>query len=164
VLRLAFAALAIVIATDPHLLSQPRTVLLCVVDTRPDQLGAYDPPSGPFAIGMYQQLVGRRLKDSSELNIIVFPASLQRDILPEVQRLNCFWVLQLWYHRYADDDVFGQTQPRGARFDSLLFTLWNGATRKVIESGSGFVSLREPRLAPYSSFSKQILKTLNHLR
>jgi hypothetical protein len=164
VLRFVFAALVIVIATNPRLFAQPRTVSLCIVDTRPDQVGPYDPPAGPFAIGMYQQFVGRRLKDNSELNITVFPASQQRDILPEVHRLNCSWVLQLRYYRYADDDVFGQNQPRGARFDSLLFTLWNGATRKVIESGRGFVSLREPPLTPYASFRKQVLKTLNQLR
>ena len=164
VLRFVFAVLIIVIATDPCLFSQPRTVAICIVDTRPDQVGPYDPPAGPFAIGMYQQFVGRRLKDSSELNIIVLPASLQRDILPEVHRLNCSWVLQLWYRRYADEDVFGQTQPRGARFDSLLFTLWNGATQKVIESGRGFVSLREPRLTPYASFRKQVLKIVNQRR
>lgn len=161
---LRFVFVVIVIATSPGLFAQPRTVSLCVVDTRPDQVAPCDPPAGPFAIGMYQQFVGRRLKDSSELKTTVFPASLQREILPEVQRLNCSWVLQLWYHRYADEDVFGQTQPRGARFDSLSFTLWNGATRKVIESGAGFVSVREPVLTPYASFRRQVLKTLNQLR
>jgi hypothetical protein len=163
-LRFVFAALVIVVATNPRLFAHPRSVSLCIVDTRPDRASPYDPPAGPFAIGMYQQFLGQKLKDSSELNITVFPASLQNDILPEVHRLNCSWVLQLRYHRYADDDAFGQTQPRGARFDSLLFTLWNGATRKVIESGSGFVSLREPPLTPYASFRKQVLKTLNQLR
>ena len=54
--------------------------------------------------------------------------------------------------------------PPGHGNASLLFTLWNGATRKVIENGSGFVSPRRPRLLPYASFSKQILKTLNQLR
>lgn len=161
---LRFVLVVIVIATNPHLFAQPRTVSLCIVDTRPDQVAPYDPPAGPFAIEMYRQFVGRRLKDSSELNITVFPASLQRDILPEVHRLNCSWVLQLRYHRYEDDDVFSQTQPRGARFDSLLFTLWNGTTRKVIENGAGLVSLGEPLLTPYASFRRQVLKALNQLR
>jgi hypothetical protein len=89
-----FASLAVVGATHSYLLSQPRTVSLCIVDTKPDRAGPYEPPAGPFAIGMYQQLAGRRLKDGSALHLIVFPASLQADIIvPEVQRLKCSWVL-----------------------------------------------------------------------
>lgn len=162
--RFSFASLALAVATTPQLYSQSGTVSLCIVDTRPGQAGPYDPPAGPFAIGMYQQLDGQILKNGSGLYITVFPASLQRDILPEVHRLNCSWVLQLWLHLYEDDDVFDQSRPRGARFDSLTFALWNGATRKVLERGSGFVSLREPKVTPYASFSKQILKSLNQLR
>ena len=109
---------------------------------------------------MYQQLAGQKLKDGSDLNIIVFPASLQQDILPEVQRLNCSWVLQLSYHTYVDDDASGQG---GTRFDSLLFPLWNGATQRVVENGSGFAFPRRSRLSPYATFSKQILKALNQL-
>ena len=159
-----FAAMAIPIATNSSLFSQPSTVSLCIVDTRLAHVGLYDPPAGPFATGMYQQLAGRRLKNGSKLHIIVFPASLQADIAPEVHRLNCSWVLQLRYRQQVDDDVFGQIYPRGTRFDSLLFTLWNGATGKVLESGGGLVSLREPPLTPYVSFRKQVLKALNHLR
>jgi hypothetical protein len=158
------AAMAIPLATNPTLFSQPSTVSLCIVDTRLAQMGLYDPPAGPFATGMYQQLDGRRLKNGSKLHIIVFPASMQSDIVSEVHRLNCSWVLQLRYRQQLDDDVFGQTYPRGTRLDSLLFTLWNGATGKVLESGGGFVSLREPLLTPYVSFRKQVLKALNQLR
>jgi hypothetical protein len=164
VLRFVLIFEAIFIATIPRLFSQPHIVSLCIVDTRPEQVGPYDPPAGPFAIGMYRQLIGQRLKDGSELNIIVFPATQQRDILPEVRRLNCFWVLQLWYHRYEDGDVFHQTQPRGVHADTLFFTLWNGATGKGIDGGGGFVSSHDSGLTPYPSFRKQILKTLNHLR
>ena len=159
-----FACLAIALATIPHLFSQPHAVSLCIVDTKPFAAGPYDPPAGPFATEMYRWLAGRALKDGSELNITVFPASLQWDILPEVQRLNCSWVLQLWYHRFADGNVFGQTPARGARFDTLSFTLWNGKTRKIIKSGGGFVSLREPMLTPYASLCKEILKALTQLR
>jgi len=159
---LVFAVAAV--ASNLSLFSQPRPVSLCIVDTKSVRAGDYDPPAGPFATGMYEQLAGSRLRDGSKLHITVFPASLQPDIVPEVQRLRCFWVLQLWYEPYADGYVFPQTQPRGARFDRLLFTLWNGSTRKVIGSGSRFVSLREPQLAPYASFRQQILKTLNQLR
>lgn len=161
---LIIAALVNVGVSNQHLLSQARTVSICIVDTRSEQAGDYDPPAGPFATGMYQQLAGRKLKDGSDHNITVFPATKQTDIMPEVHRLNCDWVLQLWYHRYVDDDVFAQPHPRGARFDSLLFTFWDGATRKVVQSGSGFVSLGGPRLTPYASFWKQIWKALNHQR
>lgn len=161
---ISFTALALAIATNQHLFSQPPTVSLCIVDTRPHQVGPYDPPAGPFAIGMYQQLDGQKLKNGSDLHITVFPASHQPEILPEVRRLDCSWVLQLWYHLYANDDAFGQSQPRGARFDTLTFALWNGATQKVVESGGGLVSLREPKFTPYASFSKQILNRLNQQR
>ena len=159
------AAVAIPIATNPTLFSQPSTVSLCIVDTRLSYVSLYDPPAGPFAIGMYRQLAGRRLKNGFKLHIIVFPASLQSDIVPEVHRLNCSWVLQLRYHQQLDDDVFGQTYPRGTRFDSLLFTLWNGATGKVLDSGGGFVSLRRtPVDALCILFRKKVLKALNQLR
>lgn len=161
---LVFAGLAFLLTTNLRLFSQPRTVSLCVVDTRPDRVGPYDPPAGPFAIGMFQQLAGRKLKDSSELNVIVLPALKEPEILPEIHHLNCSWVLQLWYQRYGEADAFGQSEPRGAQVDSLYFRLWNGATGKVAESGGGFVSLRGLRLTPYASFRKEILKTLNHLR
>lgn len=161
---LVLAALAVPIAKESTMFPQPRAVSLCIADTRLPRVALYDPPAGPFATGMYQQLAGRHLKNGSKLHIIVFPASLQSDIEHEVHRLNCSWVLQLRYREQLDDDVFGQTYPRNTRFDSLLFTLWNGATGTVLESGSGFVSLREPLLTPYASFRKRVLKALNQLR
>ncbi|UWZ86921.1 hypothetical protein [Occallatibacter riparius] len=155
------AALAAVIPTPNRLFSQPPPTSLCIVDTKPDQAGSYDPPAGPFAIGMYQQLAGQRLRNKAQLNIIVLPASLQRDIVPEVQRLHCSWVLQLWYYQHQDNDVFRESEPRGVPFDRLVFTLSNGATRKIVESGGGLISLRGPVLTPYESFRKQILAALN---
>jgi len=88
---------------------------------------------------------------------------MQQETEPEVHRLNCSWVLQLWYRR-ADEDAFGQVQPRGAHFNSVLFILWSSTTREVIEKGAGFVSLAtKPPLTPFASFRKQILKKLNRL-
>lgn len=113
---------------------------------------------------MYQELAGRRLQNGTTLQITVLPASMQQEIEPEIHRLNCSWVLQLWHRRNADEDVFGQVPPRNARFDSLLFTLWNGTTQEVIENGAGFVSLAtKPPLTPFALFRKQILKKLNRL-
>lgn len=113
---------------------------------------------------MYQELAGRRLQNGATLQITVLPASMQQEIEPEVHRLNCSLVLQLWYRRKGDEDVFGQVQPRGAHFDDLLFTLWSSRTREVIENGAGFVSLAtKPPLTPFAQFREQILKKLNRL-
>ena len=102
--------------------------------------------------------------NGATLQITVLPASMQQEIDPEVHHINCSWVLQLWYRRNADEDVSGQALPRGARFDSLLFTLWSSSTREVIEKGAGFVSLAtKPPLTPFAMFRKQILKKLNRL-
>lgn len=84
--------------------------------------------------------------------------------MTEVHRLNCLWVLQLRYQQQVNDDVFGQTYPRRTRFDTLLYTLWNGSTRKVIKSGSGVVSVGDTLLTPYAIFAKQVLKALSHQR
>ncbi len=157
----ACVALAIVLGTTSQVLSQPHASSLCIVDTKPDRLSQYDPPAGPFAIAMFQQLDGRRLQSGALLHITVLPASMQQDILQEVHRLDCSWVLQLSLQRSTDADVFGQPQPRGLRFGNLLYTLWNGATGKVVESGAGFVSQSKPPLTPFAVFRKQILKKLN---
>lgn len=161
--RLVFPGLLFALSTNSAPSAQPRAVSLCIVDTKLPQVSLYDPPAGPFAAGMYMQLAGRRLKDGSKLNLVVFPASPESTILPEVHRLNCSWVLQLRYHQQKEDDVFRQTYPRRTGFDSLLYTLWSGSTREIIKSGSGIVSLGDHPLTPYASFGKQILKALNQL-
>lgn len=160
----AYAALAIVIVTSPEVLSQmhePST--LCIVDTKSDPLSQYDPSAGPYAIGMYQQLAGRKLQSGAELQITVLPASMQQDVQQEVHRLHCSWVLQLRYQRRTDGDAFGQPQPRSLPFGNLLYTLWNGTTGKVVERGAGFVSQDKPYLTPFAAFRKQILKKLNQM-
>ena len=159
----ACAALAIVIVTNSQLLSQLHASSLCIVDTKSDRLSQYDPSAGPYAIGMYQQLAGQRLQSGAVLNITVLPASMQQDIPQEVHRLHCSWVLQLWYQRSADGDLFGQAQPRSLPFGNLRFTLWNGATGKVVERGGGIVSKGKPLLTPYAAFRKQILKKLSQM-
>jgi hypothetical protein len=122
-------------------------------------------------IAMYSQLAGQRLRNGTPLHITVLPASTQRDILPEVHRLHCSWLLQLWYHRSTDRDASAGDFyiPMGDE-DSLLFTLWNADTQKVVARGSG-VAMRESQgdtsLVPnpqlYSALARQILKRLNQL-
>ena len=159
--RLLFIGPVFVLSTSSVLFSQPHAVSLCIVDTKLPQVSLYDPPAGPFATGMYLQLAGRGLKDGSKLNIVVFPATPESTILPEVHRLHCSWVLQLRYVQQRDDDVFRETYPRRTGLDSLVYTLWNGSTRDVIKTGSGVVSVGDHLLTPYASFGIQILKALN---
>ena len=156
--------LGFIVMTGCSAWSQPGSLSLCIVHTKSHSSDQYEPSAGPDAIAMYQELAGRRLQNGATLQITVLPASMQQEIEPEVHRLNCSWVLQLWYRRNADQDVFGQVQPRSAHFDSLLFTLWSSTTREVIEKGAGFVSLAtKPPLTPFALFRKQILKKLNRL-
>jgi len=155
-----FPGLLFVLSTSSALPLQPRAVSLCVVDTKLPYVSLYDPPAGPFATGMYRQLAGRQLKDGSKLHIIVFPASPESTIVPEIHRVNCSWVLQLRFQ--LADEVFGQTYPRRTEFDSLLYTVWNGATGEIVKRGSGLVPLPKPVLTPYTSIGKQVLEALNH--
>jgi hypothetical protein len=156
-------ALGFIVMTGCSAWSQPGSLSLCIVHTKSHSSDQYEPSAGPDAIAMYQELAGRRLQNGATLQITVLPASMQQEIEPEVHRLNCSWVLQLWYRR-ADEDAFGQVQPRGAHFNSVLFILWSSTTREVIEKGAGFVSLAtKPPLTPFASFRKQILKKLNRL-
>lgn len=159
----AYAALAVVIVTSSQVSSQRHASSLCIVDTKSDRLSQYDPPAGPYAIGMYQQLAERRLQSGAVLQITVLPASMQQDILQEVHRLHCSLVLQLWYQLRTDGDVFGKGQPRGLPFGNLLYTLWKGTTGEAVERGAGFVSQCKPLLTPYAAFRKQILKKLNQM-
>jgi hypothetical protein len=163
-LRVPVALSVVIVATS--VFAQPQPLSLCIVQTKSDAASQYEPSAGPYAIAMYDQLASQRLRNGTALHITVLAASMQRDILPEVHRLNCSWILQLWYHRSTG--VRGPS-PMGDQ-DSLLFTLWNGDTRKVIARGSGVV-MRETQgntsLVPnpliYSALARQILKKLNQL-
>jgi hypothetical protein len=157
------AALALVMFMSLPVLSQPHPLSLCIVDTKSKHSFQYDPPAGPFAVAMYQELAGRRLQSGAALHIAVLPATVQSDIPAEIDRLRCSWVLQLWYEPSTDYDVFNQIQPRSPSFGSLLFTLWNSSTRKAIQHGAGVVSQGESTLTPFAAFRKQILKKLNQL-
>ena len=159
-LRVPVALSVVIVATS--VFAQPQPLSLCIVQTKSDAASQYEPSAGPYAIAMYDQLAGQRLHNGTALHITVLAASMQRDILPEVHRLKCSWFLQLWYHESTD-------RPMGDQ-DSLLFTLWNGDTRKAIARGSG-VAMREtngdasrvPNPLLYSTLARQILKKLNQL-
>jgi hypothetical protein len=159
-------ALSVVIVAT-SVFAQPRTLSLCIVQTKSVAVSQDESSAGPLAIAMYHQLIDQRLQNGTALRITVLAASEQRDILPEVHRINCSWSLQLWYHRRTDRE--GSFAGMGDQ-DSLLFTLWNSDTRKVIARGSG-VAMRETEgdasriLNPelYSAFAHQILKKLNQL-
>jgi hypothetical protein len=118
---------------------------------------------------MYDQLASQRLRNGTALHITVLAASMQRDILPEVHRLTCSWVVQLWFHRSTDQGGDDNSIPMGDQ-DSLIFTLWKGNTRKVIARGIG-AAAREtfgdaslvPNPTVYSGLAHQILKKLNQL-
>jgi hypothetical protein len=135
---------------------------------------------------MYNRLVGQKLRNGSPLKITVLPASVEKDILPEVQRMHCAWVIQLWHNHIVDftpnsgvsADPFAQFNPQlgqpetpVGKDDNLFFSLWNGATRKVLADGSA--PLRPaarsgpgepPSLTPIDALAQQILKRLNQLK
>ena len=184
-------ALVVVILADSSALSQPRPLSLCIVHTKSNTADQYEPSAGPYAIAMYKQLAQQRLQNGATLRVTVLAASMQQDILPEVHRLNCSWVLQLWYHRNADHDAYNPSPPTGMPSDtapfntpepigdenSLIFALWNGGTRKVVARGAGPMPRpfafgtappdpsrpANPLHPPYAAFRKQILKRLNQL-
>jgi hypothetical protein len=95
-------ALGFIVMTGRSAWSPPGSLSLCIVHTKSHSSDQYEPSAGPDAIAMYQELVGRRLQNGATLQITVLPASMQQEIEPEVHRLNCSWVLQLWYRRNAD--------------------------------------------------------------
>lgn len=114
---------------------------LCIVETKRHPEIQYDPPSGPLALAMYKQLAGKELADGTVIKITVLPASVEKDIMPELGRLPCSWVLQLW--RAIGDPLSYQSPV--VRNDDVYFSLWNGGTRKAIAKGSSlFPSARNP--------------------
>ncbi len=162
------AALVLALPVASPLLAQHPPLSLCLVQTKPDAGMQYDPPAGPWAIELYNLLSARKLRSGAPLQIAVLAALTEQDVLPEVRRLQCPWVIQLRYHgsfwpggRYVGDDE-----------DSLLFSLWNGATGKVIANGASLI-LPVPgqeRLysnallkVPCAALTRQIVKSLNRL-
>jgi hypothetical protein len=122
-LRVPVALSVVIVATS--VFAQPQPLSLCIVQTKSDAASQYEPSAGPYAIVMYDQLASQRLQNGTALHITVLAASMQRDIPPEVHRLNCSWVIQLWYHRSSDGEVL--SVPMGDH-DSLLSSPYGTAT------------------------------------
>lgn len=158
--------LLIVIVATCSLCAQSQSLHLCIVQTKPDLETSYDPPAGRLAIEVYKQLSGKGLRNSlPPLRITALPASVQKDILPEVRSLQCEWVVQLWY---ADSDPSQASN----RPDSIFFSLWNRATQRIVTRGTALLRLPGPaqlarplrRIAnPGAIVAQQVIKRLNQL-
>jgi hypothetical protein len=152
-----FALLLFVLVATSSLCAQGQSLHLCIVQTKPNEETQYAPfAAGSLSVEVYNALSGKNLRNGSPLRITVLAASVQRDILPEVRRLQCEWVVQLWY----------------ADANSMFFSLWNGATREVLTRGSALLRLtgqthlssplaRPPD--PGAITAQQVLKRLNEL-
>jgi hypothetical protein len=161
-------ALVLALLVASPLLAQHPPLSLCLVQTKPDAGTQYEPPAGPWAIELYNLLSARKLRSGAPLQITVLAALTEKDVLPEVRRLQCPWVVQLRYHgsfwpggRYVGDDE-----------DTLLFSLWNGATGKVIAQGASLIRPvpGQERLysdalfaVPCAALARQIMRSLNRL-
>jgi hypothetical protein len=171
--------------------AQVTAPALCIVQTKSDRNFTYDSSAGPFAIGMYKALIGHKLHDGTPVSIEVLAAATQKEVLQEVRRLQCTSVLQLWTHRDVDNDNYdpvtgtGFSSPEEPSIrdpvpigdqNSLIFTLWDGATRKVLLRGAGplptgmdnfsasdGLHANGIRPMPYVAFAKNILKKLNKI-
>ena len=165
--------LFLVLVADSSLCAQNQPLPLCIVQTKLDQTIRYDPSAGPWAIGVYNRLSAKRLHNGSPLKITVLPASLQKEILPEVQRLQCTRVLQIWYdHSYIQPGAVSGSRsqsvlrPEPTYEDSLFYSLWNAANQKVIGRGSVPLSWRlesgeAPNVGAGITLAQQTLKWLN---
>lgn len=158
-----FASLAV-----SPLPAQHPPLHLCLVQTKPDNGVQYDPPAGPWAIELDNLLAAQKLGNGAPLQIAVLAALTEKGVPPEVRRLHCSWVVQLRYHgslwpqgRYVGDDK-----------DTLLFSLWNGATGRVIANGAALVRpipsqppqpLHALLAVPCTALAQQIMKSLNKL-
>lgn len=168
VFRRFSAALVLALLAASPLLAQHAPLALCLVQTKPDTWIQYDPPAGPWAVELDKALSAQKLSSGAPLEITVLAALTEKDVLPEVRRLQCPWVVQLRYHgsfwpggRYVGDDE-----------DSILFSLWNGATGKAIADGASLIRpfAVKDRLAsnavlavPCAALAQQIMKRLNKL-
>jgi len=169
--------LLFLLVADSSLCAQVQPLPLCIIQTKLDPSIQYDPSAGPWAIDLYNHLSGKKLRNGSPLKITVFPASVQKDILPEVRRLQCARVVQLWYNHSsiqpgAVSGVMpgghGQLvmQPEPTYEDSLFYSLWDTATQKVLGHGSVPLSWHSvtgeaPNAGTGVTLAKQTLKWLN---
>jgi len=158
------AAFVLVLAAASPLLAQHAPLSFCLVQTKPDSRTQYNPPAGPWAIELYTMLSTRKLRSGAPLQILVFAALDEKDVPPEVRRLQCPYVVQLRYHRSISN---GGRSP-GEDEDSILFSLWNGGTGKVIANGASLIPGRN-RLPSTSlrtvcaDLTEQIMNGLNKL-
>lgn len=182
-----WAPVPLLLFGSASLCAQPGSIPLCIVQAKPDHATHYDPSAGPWAIEMYNQLTGQKLRGGSPLKITVLPATVQKHILPEVRRLHCDWVVQIWHHDVPDFSASPAGVSSGENFsplnplqagpgpisnrESLFFSLWNVTTGKVLSTGSTPLHPRtpidppdKPDESPCTTFAHQVLKRMNQLR
>jgi hypothetical protein len=158
------AAFALVLMAAPPLLAQHPPLSLCLVQTKPNPSTEYDPPAGPWATEVYTLLSAQKLRSGAPLRITVLAALGEKDVLSEVRRLQCPYIVQLRYHLSI---THGGRSP-GEDEDSLLFSLWNGNTGKVVADGASLIPgpNRLPSASPHAvsaDLAQQIMKGLNKL-
>jgi hypothetical protein len=160
--RFSAAFVLVHMAVSP-LLAQPPPLSLCLVQTKPNASTQYDPPAGPWAVALYTLLSLQTLRSGAPLLITVLAAESEKDVLPEVRRLQCPYVVQLRYHVSVSE---GRSLVENE--DSILFSLWNGASGKVIANGASLIPGRN-RVSSNSlhamcaDLTRQIMKSLNKL-
>jgi hypothetical protein len=160
------AAFALALMAASQLWAQQAPLSLCVVQTKPYSWVQYDPPAGPWAAEVYDLLSTHRLRNGALLHITVLAAEIEQDVRPEVRRLQCPYVVQLNDH----GSLYSGARSIEENADSVLFTLWNGATGREIASGAALNPGRS-RFASKAMFAEAcehltqgILKGLNKLR
>jgi len=114
---------------------------------------------------MYDLLSARKLRSGAPLQITVLAAEIEEDVPLEVRHLQCPYVVQLRYH----GGIWHGGRSLGAESDSVLFTLWKGATGKVIANGASLIpgGDRYPSKVAFAAacanLTQQIMKSLNKL-
>lgn len=168
--RFAATLVFALVAASP-LLAQHLPLSLCLVQTKPDAETEYDPSAGPWAIELDKLLTAQKLTSGTPLQITVLEALQEKDVLPEVHRLQCPYTVQLWYQRNPWPKGTRRTLDDG---DSLLFSLWNSTTGKAIAHGASPIRLTHPggvrspdplvpEPGPCVVLTQQIMKSLNKL-
>jgi hypothetical protein len=164
VYRLSAAFVSVLLAGSP-LLAQHAPLSLCLVQTRPYASTQYDPPAGPWAIEMYDLLSAQKLRSGAPLQITVLAAEIEEDVPAEVRDVRCPYVIELRYH----GGIWHGGRSPEAESDSVLFTLWKGATGKAIANGASLIPVddRHPSKAAFraacANLTQQIMKNLNKL-
>jgi hypothetical protein len=163
---LSAASLVFAFLASSALFAQHAPLPLCLVQTKPYPWNQYDPPAGPWAAEMYDLLSGQKLANGASLRMTVLAAATEKDVPPEVRRLQCRYVVQLRYHGSLGS---GGRSP-GKNEDSVLFALWQGATGRVLSNGAVLIpgEDRHPSKAAFTAacagMAQQILKGLNKLQ